>query len=735
MKKNKKMVIRIVALVFLVFVAFFGISYAAITIILSGSKNQIIKVGVLDLVLEEDNNNLNIENAYPTADEVAMIQEDPFTFRLVNNGSSTVRYKIKLVDITPAKKQTDQKCSELEEITLSSPASCRKLNYPDELREQMQNLCNGANLTTEEDCVAYFKNTYGFETFEELIDFYVQIGYFEDTRTIAETYPDNYVVIDFPRLSKSNVKYGLIKDGGIPSIDIINNIKEDTIDSGIIAGGTTYHYELRLWIKETVTDISLAEGKSLSYRIDVEVEQLPEYTMANNINEIMETSIDDTCTTYNDGVDTFLKGECSNNYVWYSGKLWRVVLENNETGVIKMVTDNAITTIPYNPEENNLFENSYADQWLNQEFLPTLHDTSTYLVENSIWDTTPLYSDANILRPTLETTVERTVGLLNAYEYRTTGAGNGFLYRYENGSKYEGLAWWTLTSCSNESYSPPRVYNVIYNNGMLSADSANSAVGIRPAINVKNNIQIISGMGTIDNPYILEGDIQEPVNGTTLLSTRYSGEYITFNNELYRIVGNETINGEVLTKITSVDKTSTLSSKVFNTTSGSGSSNFGNATIKTDLETYYQSLATSNQTAYNMIEPDTTWYLGALGYGVSYKTTICETVDATISTLDCTKITNTASLATASIALPRVGEMFTSTITRNTAFEFWTLTPLTGSYVRIGSKNDYLRNNSDAPTTAGIDVRPSMYLKANVVIASGNTGNGTYEYPYSIEIP
>ncbi len=51
----------------------------------------------------EDENNLTITNALPMHDEVGMIQ-DTFTFRLQNKGTTSVNYKVKLVDITTGEK-------------------------------------------------------------------------------------------------------------------------------------------------------------------------------------------------------------------------------------------------------------------------------------------------------------------------------------------------------------------------------------------------------------------------------------------------------------------------------------------------------------------------------------------------------------------------------------------------------------------------------------------------------
>jgi len=57
-----------------------------------------------------------------------------------------------------------------------------------------------------------------------------------------------------------------------------------------------------------------------------------------------------------------------------------------EMGNVKLITDNLMTAIQYTTGYGACFEDSYVPQWLNQEFLPTLHDPEEFLVMNSIWD-------------------------------------------------------------------------------------------------------------------------------------------------------------------------------------------------------------------------------------------------------------------------------------------------------------------------------------------------------------
>ena len=94
--KNKKLMVLILGVVFVVLTI--GITFAFINLTLVGEKRQVITAGTLSLELDEDENNLTIQNALPMYDEVGMLQ-DAFTFRLINNGTTSATYKLKLVEI------------------------------------------------------------------------------------------------------------------------------------------------------------------------------------------------------------------------------------------------------------------------------------------------------------------------------------------------------------------------------------------------------------------------------------------------------------------------------------------------------------------------------------------------------------------------------------------------------------------------------------------------------------
>ena len=96
--------------------------------------------------------------------------------------------------------RTGQKCSDLAEITVTSPENCRTVIYPEELKNNSLAVCQnlgsqmGTVVNTESECVDLLY-TVGmpFGSFEEFTDYLIVNGAFEDTRVLDQTYPDNYL--------------------------------------------------------------------------------------------------------------------------------------------------------------------------------------------------------------------------------------------------------------------------------------------------------------------------------------------------------------------------------------------------------------------------------------------------------------------------------------------------------------------------------------------------------------
>ena len=628
-KENKKRGVKVLIIsIIIVLILALALSYAYFRTELNGS-DQIVKVGELELVLDETSEGISLSNTVGISDSEGM-SLTPSTFKLINNGNKAVDYIIYL-----------------------------------------------------------------------------------DDNEISET---------DTRIDDKYLKYNLNKNGmdsGARLLTTIGSNPNRILDSGTIKGKGTNEYSLGLWITSDVDGNYSGQVFSGKLRVEVSQERL---TVANRLLGSIPSK-----NLYNDGIDTFITGEEPNNYIWYSGKLWRAVSINNEAKTVKLVTQWNISAIRYNASGNTAFEESYMEEWLNDTtvdgFLGNLREPDKFIVTDAVWDATMDDRElGSITRPNGTTTVTDAVGLLNIYEYQSSSGENAS--SYTNSYLNNGLHWWSLTP-----YNSSRV-RYVSGHGNAGGASLSSEYGIRPSINLKADVKIVNGSGTEDNPYRLEGD-----NDTNLsrvkLNTRYSGEYITFGdgeNNLYRIVSHE-VPG--LTKITSAE--SLKENGEFKTIHFGNDINYSSTnTIGTFLNNDYLNSSNGYLTneQVNMIEENSTWYLGTVGIGTSYK--LAKYVDENMS--------NYTKSSDAKVGLLRYGELMSGQFVRNLTKEggyetglttfYWLLNPFRSwkSEVRVVINNgtiSYVVLSSEA------SIRPAMNLKSNVIITSGD---GTKENPFEIAL-
>ena len=471
-------------------------------------------------------------------------------------------------------------------------------------------------------------------------------------------------------------------------------------------------YRLRMYVDEDYNP--QGDGGNLTFSVKINV--YGRDRVAEEASTVLLENIPKE-NQYDDGVDTFITGEDPNNYIWYSGKLWRAVSVANEAKTTKLVTQWNISAVSYNASVNTAFEGSYMEDWLNDTsvdgFLGNLRDYENFIVTDAKWNATEdSTSLGSITRPSDSgTVVTDAVGLLNMYEYQTSYYGT----TYSNGYLNNGLTWWTLTP-----YNQSHVYYVNYNNGSVSYNYYPArSTGTRPSINLKSDVHIVDGNGTTDNPYRLEGDNDTNLSGT-LLHTRYSGEYIRFGNDennLYRIVSHETSG---LTKIISAEPLKSSGNFLSSAFDSNGSVNYSsNTTIGTFLNGEYLTNYVDS-TYSDMIEDSTTWYLGKVPSGASYK--LAKYTD--------TNMSSTVSTTTeAKVGLLRYGELMAGQFDRyGNNKDYLTLTPSDSSYVNTII---YFGDGSEVYFMGALGIRPALNLKSNVVITGGL---GTREQPFKIAL-
>ena len=479
------------------------------------------------------------------------------------------------------------------------------------------------------------------------------------------------------------------------------NLTSRKIYSGGLDASEKDTFVLRLWLNPEVNgDIG---GQVFKVKLRIEVnQQIPTPVADKLLAGVGNNGTIDTT----DPEQTFITGTNPNNYIWYSGKLWRAVSIDPSDNSVKLVTQWNISVLPYNADNNTAFQGSYMEQWLNDTsvdgFLGNLREPDKFIKKDSVWNAT---MTTETTKPEKTTMVTDAVGLLNIYEYtmsyKNASSSTGYLNN--------GLSWWTLTP-----YSTSDVRYVSYD-GYGYYISPLDSNGSRPSINLKSAVKIIDGDGTVNNPYRLQGDNDNPTGA--LLSTRYSGEYISFGtgeNNLYRIVSHENGTGTKITSAIPLKDSDNYKELAF----GDNVTFSKDNTIGTFLNGDYLTSGTylSNDQV-NMIEDNTTWYLGTVS-GTNYK--LAKYQDTTSGSL-------TTATTTAKVGLLRLGELmagqFDKYVNNN---DYWTLTPYSTSNVRYVDDGGYGHNYSPTFSSGS---RPSMNLKSTVKIVSGT---GTKSSPFTI---
>ncbi len=493
-------------------------------------------------------------------------------------------------------------------------------------------------------------------------------------------------------------------DSGIRRLKDLGTSTYRIVDETSLATGKSVTYKLYLWISSDA-DNSIQDKV---YKSKIVVSSTSNKTNDTVAGKLLKGVGNNGAIDTSDSEQTFITGDNPNNYIWYSGKLWRAVSIDSSDNSVKLVTQWNISIIPFNPYNNSNFKGSYMEQWLNDTsvdgFLGNLREPEKFIKMDSVWNTTMTTEIAT--KPEKTNLVTSTVGLLNAYEYamsyKNTTSENGYLNN----------ALYSYTISPTDSV---HLYTFNYL-GYLSIYDTGYPFGVRPSINLKSSVKIIDGNGTKNNPYRLKGDNEKPSG--SLLSTRYSGEYINFGtgeNNLYRIVSHENGMGTKIVSANPLIENGGWKSLMFDNESIIYSSS---TVIGKFLNNDYLSNSYFTNDELKMIEDNTTWYLGKLDG--NYKLTKYSNVENN---------TLVSKVAVAKVGMLRIGELFNSQFdVYENNYNLWAITPSSNNELRrIGFNGDaYFVKPNDKNV-----IKPSFNLKSNVVITGGD---GTKNNPFTVKL-
>jgi len=657
--KNKRVFIAILVAVLLLSIV--GVTYAAYTYSRSGTSNSKQIVGDIYMHFRESNQ-LTLENAMPSS------TYDP----------------TKYFEFTVDGKNTNTKYDIIYDVTLNrgDAHATRTERLLDKFLKftLMEKRPGESEWTTVVDAKSYNDLSSGIRVWVDTINK-------NQTTEITHTYRlymwiDNSVVIG---------------NTGTPGID----------------------YDMNTWNTDVYASVKVI--------VTGDFEDKEIYRELTGAEKVIKAANDRTndgsncLTTVEENGITYISGskDCINfNYVWWSGKMWRITAIYPDEAM-KLITDNNITTIGFS-DYAEFKSYSYMFQWLNEDFLDTLYnngadviDTTKYwnatMPANTTISTKPAENDATMIPTTTSP-----VGLLNSYEYyksyQNTTYGNGYLNI--------GYIWWLLNPRNASS-----VWNV-REDGNGGGNAPDDAYGSRPSIYLKSGISL-SGSGTKESPYRLPYDYDE-ANTDDKIYTRHSGEYVKLSNngteQLFRIV--EVVDNK--TKIVAMDYADNKATRKFATSSsdtlwGSGTTT-GTDTWYTYLNsTYYPGLVST----YGELFDSATYYLGKSGK--NYKLSVCANTTSG-NTKVCDK---TSDAGTFNIGLLRYGEMFATQQESgySNSINMWLINRYSDPRVwGVNSRGNSYGSYNDYPTSTR-GSRPSVHLKSTVKILSGT---GTELDPYIV---
>ena len=473
-------------------------------------------------------------------------------------------------------------------------------------------------------------------------------------------------------------------------------------------------YKVKVWLdKEAENDYM---DKTFTAKVVIEGNQIDTsntlYTKINNeITKHPGTTIEEDGVTYLSGSNT----DVNYNYVWYSGKLWRITSINSD-GTIKMITDNLMTTIAWGNDTN--YENSWIREWLNEDFLDTLYNSNNLIVNDYSWSNT-LTTDYT-LKDSNPNYVKDAVGTLTIYEYYKAYQNT----TYQNGFLFLPFIWYTMTPSDSQN-----IYIITSGGAIMAKDSTGRypndlAFGIRPCVNLKSDTLIIAGDGSKSNPFRLKGDLENKNLASVKLNYRKIGEYVKFDNKVYRIVSLENNMTKLIMNdyLRDSDK-NVLLKDIADTEYYYGNDQNPNYWASYLNNTWYNSI----NEVYKKMLVKGTYYLGFYPKINSYKNTICKQPETKESIKECEKVDT---IWKGYVGLSRAGEIFCTQIIPATN-SIYIISPYSSTWIKQLYVHQHLGDAQISDTIENA-VRPTITLDKNVIITSGE---GTYDSPFEISCP
>lgn len=373
-------------------------------------------------------------------------------------------------------------------------------------------------------------------------------------------------------------------------------------------------------------------------------------------------------------------GKVEDNYLEYSGILFRIVGIDKDNN-IKAISDSNLTLMYSGLEKG--FDKSYVYKWLNKGdekysgiFENNMDSTDKYLTNTYLCD--DVVSDLKNINCEKNNNALK-ITLLSLYDYASAGGKESYL---NNGESY----YLSTIDDKNNNY-------FINTTGDVGLNKISSKIyGVRPVITIKNDVALMHGDGSKTSPYaVIEKSISK-------LSDVYISKYINYSGSTYRVISTgENVKIALSDNIKDGDK---YLEKTFG-----GKNNIYSTTKKTIGEylnnTYYKSIKNND-------------LIVKSSYGIGSNT---------LDNLDYTAVYSKTD--TFNIGMLTLGDMFISdtknVLTMNRGIE-------SSMIINVINKDGNVFGDLIA---SKYEVRPTMYLKGDISIVSGD---GSIDSPYELGV-
>lgn len=301
---------------------------------------------------------------------------------------------------------------------------------------------------------------------------------------------------------------------------VIVNVGEEYSDPGVKRVYDKEDGEIdvsQVDIDSSKLDTSKVGSYKITYRASDKLKN--ETTVTRTVNVVAKLY---SVARNNTDASTFYRGIDANNYVQFSGMLWRIV-KVNEDNSVKVVLDSNAGNVIWG-KDNTSYQDSNVYKWLNEYFYNHLTNPEKYIVQDASWCSSKIESKENIPAECNGTPVTAPVGLLTMYEFANTMV-DGYTYISNTGWLLDTFgtdtAWHTFISAYRS----------------VATEPSTSILGVKPVINLKDNLYVVRGNGTAEDPYKLNDYNYGKENET--INSRLDGEYFNYSGYVFRKAGED----------------------------------------------------------------------------------------------------------------------------------------------------------------------------------------------------